>query len=89
MAQDRTNFGELVRATIARDHALVPLSSASQPTEVDDLSGLGANFLAHLIATRDKAPQTRTIRRASQNEANESYSHATAPEDDVVTIRES
>ena len=89
MAQDRTNFGELVRAAIARDHALVPVRPNQPATDVDDLSGLGANFLAHLIATRDKAPQTRTIRRASQNEANESYSHATAPEDDVVTIRES
>ena len=89
MGQERTDFGELVKAAIARDHSLVPLSAEPQPTEVDDLSGLGANFLAHLIATRDKAPQTRTIRRASQDEANETYSHTTTPEDDVVTIRES
>ena len=89
MDQEHSDFGELVKAAIARDHSLVPLSSASQPTDVDDLSGLGANFLAHLIATRDKAPQTRTIRRASQDEANETYSHTVTPEDDVVTIKES
>jgi hypothetical protein len=89
MAQVRPDFAKMVTAAIARDHSLVPLQPEHPNTDVDNLSGLGANFLAHLIATRDKAPQTRTIRRASPDEAIESYTHATAVEDDVVTLRKS
>jgi hypothetical protein len=89
MTQARPAFSDLVTAAIARDHSLVPIQTGERATEVDHLSGLGANFLAHLIATRDKAPQTRTIRRASQDEAIESYSHSVATEDDVVAIRQS
>lgn len=79
----------MVTAAIARDHSLVPLPADRSDVENDDLSGLGANFLAHLIATRDNAPQTRVKRRASQDEANVFYAHAIAVEDDVVTLRES
>lgn len=89
MAHARPIFAEMVKAAIARDHSLVPMQMDQPDTGMDDLSGLGANFLAHLIATRDGVPQTRVKRRASPDEAIESYSHATAAEDDVVTLKES
>lgn len=88
MASERPAFEEMVRAAISRDHSLVPLQPEHPNAGAEDISGLGANFLAHLIATRDQAPQTRVKRRASQDEANVTYSHATAAEDDVVTLKE-
>lgn len=89
MAQSGTIFADFLTAAIARDHSLVPLRAEQIPNEVDDLSGLGANFLAHLIATRDEVPQTRVRRRASTDAAIESYSHTVVSEDEVVTIKES
>lgn len=88
MASKRPAFEDMVRVAISRDHSLVPLQPEHPNARAEDISGLGANFLAHLIATRDRVPQTRIVQRASPNEAIESYSHATAVEDDVVTLKE-
>lgn len=67
-----------------RSRALAPLARASPPPdELDRFSGLGATFLAHLIAMRDRAPQTLKQYRGSTEEAIQSYEHA-APHDEVT-----
>lgn len=70
--------------------ALVPLAQAAPPAdELDRFSGLGATFLAHLIATRDRAPQTLKQYRGSTDEAITSYEHAAPHDDDTIPIKES
>ena len=51
---------------------------AVQPTRVDATRAPGrprsrADFVAHLIATADRAPQTRTLRRATPADAQAAY----------------
>ena len=41
----------------------------------DHLAGLRANFLAHLIATRDRLPQTTALRRETPEAATFAYAH--------------
>jgi len=55
---------EIARAE-ARARALVLLPDVKPPGAFDHLAGLRANFLAHLIATRDRFPQTTILRRAA------------------------
>ena len=55
---------EIARAD-ARARALVLLPDAGSTGAFDHFSGLRANFLAHLIATRDRFPQTTILRRAA------------------------
>lgn len=99
MGQDATRrssgrFSELVSAAVARldlrrSRALVPLPKATPPNELDQFSGLGATFLAHLIATRDRAPQTLRQYRGSTDEAITSYEHSAPHDNDTIPIKES
>jgi hypothetical protein len=88
-------FSELVSAAVARidarrSRALVPVpQDAPPPDELDKLSGLGATFLAHLIAMRDRAPQTLKQYRGSTGEAITSYEHAAPHEADTIPIKDS
>jgi hypothetical protein len=66
----------------------VPFSQAPPPPdELDKYSGLGATFLAHLIAMRDRAPQTLKQYRGSTDEAIQSYEHAAPHDEDTVPIK--
>jgi hypothetical protein len=105
MAQDATKdgkdarrssarFSELVSAAVARldrrrSRALVPLNQGSPSHELDKFSGLGATFLAHLIAMRDRAPQTLRQYRGSTDEAITSYEHAAPHDEDTIPIKDS
>ena len=87
-------FSELVSAAVARldvrrSRALVPLPKEPPSNELDQFSGLGATFLAHLIAMRDRAPQTLRQHRGSTDEAISSYEHAAPHDDDTIPIKES
>jgi hypothetical protein len=87
-------FSELVSAAVARldvrrSRALVPLPQEEPSHELDQFSGLGATFLAHLIATRDRAPQTLRQYRGTTDEAISSYEHAAPHDDDTIPIKES
>ncbi len=70
-------FAEIVSVKIARAEsgALVPLPDDKPVDPFDHFSGLRANFLAHLIATRDRLPQTRVLRRATPEAAVGAYAH--------------
>jgi hypothetical protein len=91
--QASTRFSELVSAAVARlearrSRALVPISQAPPPPdELDKYSGLGATFLAHLIAMRDRAPQTLKQYRGSTDEAIHSYEHAAPHAEDTIPIK--
>ena len=92
MAEDRPSFPELVaasQATLPRSRALVEISPAEPPSELERFSGLGATFLAHLIATRDRAPQTRVRNRLLATEAVSSYEQAAPHDDEVIPIKDS
>lgn len=89
-------FSELVAAALARldagrsrSRALVVVPDAKPQHELDQFSGLGATFLAHLIATRDRAPQTLRNNRSSTEEAITSYEHAAPHDDETSPIKES
>ena len=64
-------FADIVSREIARaqSRALVPLRDDRPVDPFDHLAGLRANFLVHLIATRDRLPQTTVLRRASPEAA--------------------
>ena len=64
-------FAEIVSIEIARTEcrALVPLCDDTQAHAFDHFAGLRANFLAHLIATRDRLPQTTVLRRETPEAA--------------------
>jgi hypothetical protein len=93
--QASTRFSELVSAAVfrletRRSRALVPLPQTDPPAdELDKFSGLGAVFLAHLIAMRDRAPQTLKQYRGLTGEAIHSYEHAAPNNPDTIPIRES
>ena len=93
--QASTRFSELVSATVARlearrCRALVPLAQPAPPAdELDKYAGLGATFLAHLIAMRDRAPQTLKQYRGSTDEAIHSYEHAAPHDDETIPIKSS
>jgi hypothetical protein len=87
-------FSELVSAAVARldvrrSRALVPLNQETPSNELDQFSGLGANFLAHLIAMRDRAPQTLRHYRGTAGEAITSYEQTAPRDDDTIPIKES
>jgi hypothetical protein len=87
-------FSELVSAAVARldvrrGRALVPVPKETPSNELDQFSGLGATFLAHLIATRDRAPQTLRQYRGTTDEAITSYEHAAPHDEDTIPIKES
>lgn len=62
-------FAEIVSIEIAHAdcRALVALRDDRAADPFDHFSGLRANFLAHLIATRDRLPQTTVLRRESRS----------------------
>jgi hypothetical protein len=70
-------FAEIVSIEIARAEcrALVPLRDDKPVDPFDHLAGLRANFLAHLIATRDRLPQTTVLRRGTSEAAVVAYAH--------------
>jgi hypothetical protein len=70
-------FAEVVSIEIARGEcrALVPLRDDARADGYDHFSGLRANFLAHLIATRERLPQTTTLRRDTPKAAIFAYAH--------------
>ena len=76
-------FAELVETEIARAtdraRALVVMPDERHEDPLDRFSGLRANFLAHLIATRDRLPQTLSLRRAAPDEAIHSYAAGAVP----------
>jgi hypothetical protein len=93
-SQASMRFSELVSAAVARldgrrSRALVVLPQESPPNDLDRFAGLGATFLAHLIATRDRLPQTLTQYRGSTSEAIHSYEHAAPHDDDTIPIKDS
>jgi hypothetical protein len=71
-------FAEIVSSEIARaeGRALVVLRDDKPAGPFDHFSGLRANFLAHLIATRDRLPQTTVLRRENPEIAAGAYEHA-------------
>ncbi len=71
-------FAEFVSIEIARAEcrALVPLRDGKPTDPYDHWAGLRANFLAHLIATRDRFPQTTVLRRNTPAAAVSAYAHA-------------
>ena len=70
-------FAEIVSVEIARAEcrALVPLRDDRPGDPFDHLTGLRASFLAHLIATRDRVPQTTVLRRETPEAAIGAYVH--------------
>ena len=70
-------FAEIVSNEIARTEcrALVPLRDDRPADPFDHFTGLRANFLAHLIATRDRLPQTTALRRDTPEAAIFAYAH--------------
>ncbi len=72
-------FAEIVSSEIARAEGreLLVLREEKKPAgPFEHFAGLRANFLAHLIATRDRLPQTTVLRRESPEIAAEAYEHA-------------
>jgi hypothetical protein len=70
-------FADIVSIETARAEcrALVPLPDVIRVDPLDHFSGLRANFLAHLIATRDRLPQTTALRRETPEAAVSAYAH--------------
>jgi hypothetical protein len=70
-------FAEIVSTETARAEcrALVPLRDDKPADLFDHFAGLRANFLAHLIATRDRLPQTTALRRETPEAAIGAYAH--------------
>jgi hypothetical protein len=57
------------------NHALVPVTPVNRDTDrPHQASRPDCGFIAHLIATKAQAPQTRTRRRAEPVEAISAYS---------------
>jgi hypothetical protein len=53
--------------------ALVPIAAPAQWSRIRPLPRPDSIFLTHLIATREQAPQTCSLRRASASDANAAY----------------
>jgi hypothetical protein len=53
--------------------ALVPVVTSAQWPRVPDQQMSRADFVTHLIATAEHAPQTRILRRATPTEAQTAY----------------
>jgi hypothetical protein len=59
--------------TLAGSRALVPLNASPVPVSCRPMLRPLPAFLAHLVATAQHAPQTRTLRRAAPAEAAAAY----------------
>jgi hypothetical protein len=53
--------------------ALVPVAPSVQWPRLPALSPPDSNFITHLIATAEQAPQTRSLRRATPADAQTAY----------------
>src|SRR5882724_10526940 len=54
--------------------ALVPVTPAAQWPHTRQRSRPNSTFITHLIATAERAPQTRSLRRATPADAQTAYS---------------
>jgi hypothetical protein len=70
-------FAEIVAIEVTRGEcrALVPLRDDRPADPFDHFAGLRASFVAHLIATRDRMPQTTALRRDTPEAAVFAYAH--------------
>jgi hypothetical protein len=60
--------------------ALVPVTPSAQSSRTSSRSSRPSSiFVTHLIATAAQAPQTRSLRRATQADANTAYSASQHP----------
>jgi hypothetical protein len=67
-------------ATAPAGVALVPVTEGSQrPSMLRPLSRPDAGFVAHLIATAERLPQTRNLRRAAPSDALQAYAARLQP----------
>jgi hypothetical protein len=82
----RSAQAETVKARLST--ALVPIERAQEPTSSQRHVSTrpDASFVAHLIATAEQAPQTRTLRRATPLDALVAYGRATAQATPVSDI---
>jgi hypothetical protein len=62
-------FADLEPACVA----LVPLVAATQSPQIQSFSRSDSMFVAHLIATAEQVPQTRSLRRATAADAQTAY----------------
>jgi len=65
--------GEVLDADAPACVALVPVTQTVQWSRKSTMARPDPTFLTHLIATADQAPQTRSIRRASIEDAQTAY----------------
>ena len=65
--------GEVLDADGSACVALVPLAQTVQWSRKSATARPDPSFVAHLIATADQAPQTRSLRRASPADAQTAY----------------
>jgi hypothetical protein len=59
--------------------ALVPVTASVQWSQVPERPTSRADFVTHLIATAQYAPQTRSLRRATLADAQSAYSASRHP----------
>jgi hypothetical protein len=64
--------------TVASESRALTVVTPPTPTEASPTNYRPAVFLAHLLATRDQAPQWRTRRRSRPDEAIAAYTAAAA-----------
>jgi hypothetical protein len=88
----RTRETNAAAANALSENALVPVAAVRRQSSLPSESHLPseAPFLAHLIATAEQIPQTRTLRRATPAEAQAAYRSAAhnATRATGVTIRQ-
>ena len=65
--------GEVLDANAPACVALVPVTQTVQWSRKSTMARPDPTFLTHLIATADRSPQTRSMRRASIEDAQTAY----------------
>jgi hypothetical protein len=65
--------GVIADATKPACVALVPVVPSVQWSRLPDLASPDSTFITHLIATAERVPQTRTLRRATPADAQAAY----------------
>lgn len=65
--------GEVLNADAPACVALVPVAQTVHWVRKSTMARPDPSFLAHLIATADQAPQTRSLRRSSIEDAQTAY----------------
>lgn len=79
-AFDTRHNGQTEAVTPSASTALVPVGRVQAYTSSHRYVSTrpDASFVAHLIATAEQVPQTRTLRRATSADALAAYGHVTA-----------